>query len=115
MAEHELPEVDGILTRTQVERIGVDHTGPLLVGDVAGREHRAGNRGDVLQIGRGVVERGDARAAPHCLERMTPAAGAEVEEALAAHQPEPVEVDREHQVAKPESRRRFACASSSRR
>ena len=82
--------------------------------DLAGFDHRARDRGDVLQVGGGVVERGDARAAAHRLERVPTATRTEVEQALAGRESEPVEVDRQHQAAYPASWRRFACASSSR-
>ena len=64
--------------------------------DLAGLEHRARDRGDVLEVGGGVVERGDARAAAHRFERVAAAARPEVEQAFAAREPEPVEVDRQH-------------------
>ena len=97
----------------QVERVAVDDAGPLVELRLAGFDHRARDRGDVLEVGGGVVERGDARAAAHRLERVAAAARPEVEQALAGREPEPVEVNRQHQ-ATPESKRRRACASSSR-
>ena len=57
------------------------------------------------------VERDDGRAAPHRLERVAPAAAAEVEQALARAEVEPIEVDGQHSARCPAA----ACSASSAR
>ena len=74
--------------------------------DLAGFDHRARDRGDVLEVGGRVVERGDARAAAHRLERVAPATRSEVEEALAGRELQPPEVNRQHRYARVDRRRR---------
>ena len=82
--------------------------------DLVAREHRAGDRSRVLEVGRGVVEGGDARTAPHPFEQMTTTTGPEVEQAFAAREPQSVEVDGQ-QFSGPRRRTAgAACASSSR-
>ena len=88
--------VEAVGGEGQVERVGVDHAGPLVGARLVGFDHRARDRGDVLEVGGGVVERGDARAAPHRLERVAAATRTEVEEALAGREPKPPEVNRQH-------------------
>ena len=72
------------------------------------------DRGDVLELGGGVVERDDARAAAHRLERVAAAAAAEVEQALAAARRPSRSKSTVSIRRRPASWRRFACASSSR-
>ena len=88
--------VEAVAREREIERVAVHDAGPLTGVGLARFDHGARDRGDVFEIGRGVVERGDARAAAHRLEGVPPAARAEVEQALARRELQAFEFDREH-------------------
>jgi hypothetical protein len=88
--------VEAVARERQIERVAVHDARPLTVAGLACFDHCARDRGHVLEIGGGVVERRHTRAAAHRLERVAAAARPEVEQSLTRRKLETFEFDREH-------------------